>query len=290
MLREADGDYGDAADAWVQLRELPHGTRELLAVVIARAADYLTVHRDARRGEAAQGAHDVRGFRVPHELHAHLRVRGVDGDVDGAYFQLADALQLPLGEVRERYIAAREERKARVVVLEVQRPAQAARELVYEAEKAVVGAAPGLVHEVFLKIEAQVLALALAELHLVLLPGPRRAQAERQPRLVGPVAVVQHVLDLVAVYRQQLVAHMHLAPRRGGLIYISYRVQHPKSLAEFARSAKNCNPFFPGACTSEKTLLSRKCAAMGRARSATPRQEAAAEGGQLLTQTPSFSF
>ena len=207
----------------------------------------------------------------------------MDGDVYGTYLERADALQLALGEVRECDIAAREEGKPRVVVLEVERAAQALWKLVDEAEQAVVGAAPGLVHEVFLKVEAEVLALALPYLDLVFLSRRAGAQHEREPRLVGPVAVVEYVLDAVAVYGQQLVPDLHPAPRRAGLIYICDGIQHQKSLAEFARSANRLGSFFPRACTSEKILLSRKCAAMGRARSATPRQEAAAAGGQLLT-------
>ena len=126
----------------------------------------------------------------------------------------------------ERDVAAGEEAQSGVVVLEIERAAQALRELVYEAEEAVVGAAPGLVHEVFFKVEAEVVALVLPDLDGVLVPRPAGAQRERELGLVGPVAVVEHVLHGVPVYGEQLVPHMHPAPRRAVVVYIGNGVQH----------------------------------------------------------------
>ena len=78
-------------------------------------------------------------------------------------------------QVGQRYEAAVQERIAKVVVLDVQRPAQAGRVLVNEAKRAVVIAALDTVERGVNELQAQVLLLRLPDREDQRCAAPSRA-------------------------------------------------------------------------------------------------------------------
>lgn len=95
--------------------------------------------------------------------------------------------------------------QARVIVLKIERLAHIRRHLIDKAEQAVVRAGARLVHQVGIKIEAEILALLLFDRQVAC--GPvGLAQPETHRRIVAEKAVVQHVDDLVMIDHQQLFA------------------------------------------------------------------------------------
>ena len=212
-LRQADRHDRHAVHLRIERREVTHRALQLRAVIQAGAADDLAVHGDAAVGKAAHDLERLARARIAEQKRAQLRVRGVHGDVDGADVQVDDALHLALGQVCERHIIAHEEAQARIVVLEIQRWAHARRHLVDEAEHAVVGARVGVVHEVGLKVQPQLAAEGLGNVHGVLCPV-RAAQAHGQLRVIGVVFIIQHIGDRVAVDGHQPVTGMGRVAQR----------------------------------------------------------------------------
>ena len=212
-LRQTDRHDRHAVHLRIERREVAHRALQLRAVVQTGAADDLAVHGDAAVGKAAHDLERLARARIAEQKRAQLRIRGVHGDVDGADVQVDDALHLALGEVRERHVVAHEKAQTRVIVLEIQRRTHTRRHLVDEAEHAVVGARVGIVHEVGLKIQPQLAAERLYDVHGVLRPV-RTAQAHRKLRVIGVVFVVQHVGDRVAVDGHQPVAGMGCVAQR----------------------------------------------------------------------------
>ena len=216
-LREPDGDDGDAVHRRVHLLKILHGAQKLLPVIEAGAADDLAVHDDARLREAAHNVDALPGSFVAQHLAAQLGIRRLDGYVYGAYMQGDDALHLARGEVRERDIVAEEEAQARVVVLEIHGFAHTARELVNEAEHAGIRAGARLIHKIALKIEAEVAALALLHIQLIL-AAVRSFQADLQRLVIREELVIEHVEDLVAVDGNDSISRLHFAVQRASLI------------------------------------------------------------------------
>ena len=128
-----------------------------------------------------------------------------------------DAIDLARGEVRERDIIAEEKAQARVVVLEIHCFAHTARELVNEAEHAGVRAGARLIHKVALKIEAEVAALVLLYIQLIL-AAVRPSQADLQRLVIREELVIEHVEDLVAVDGNDGIPGLHPAVQRASLI------------------------------------------------------------------------
>ena len=126
-------------------------------------------------------------------------------DIDGAYMQVAYALNLTVGKVRHGDVITQKKAQACVVVLEIHRAAHALGQLIDKAEHAVVCAAAGLVHEVGLKLEPEILSLGLRHMHGVLEPLGR-AHGDADLRVVAEELVVEHIDDLLAVYGKQRIA------------------------------------------------------------------------------------
>ena len=190
-----------------------HRALQLHTVVQTGAANDLAVHGDAAVGKAPHDLERFPGAGIAEQERTQLRVRRMYGDVDGADVQVDDALHLALGQVRERHIIAHEEAQARIVVLEIQRRAHPRRHLVDEAEHAVVGARVSVVHEVGLKVQPQLAAEGLGNVHGVLRPV-RAAQAHGQLRVIGVVFIIQHIGDRVAIDGHQPVAGMGRVAQR----------------------------------------------------------------------------
>ena len=109
------------------------------AVVDAGDGDDLGVDLHADPAQPLQVGQDI--GRVAQDARPHGRVGGVDRDVERAQALLLDAPPVVLAQVGERDEVAEQERVAVVVILDVERAAQARRHLLDEAEWAVVGAA-----------------------------------------------------------------------------------------------------------------------------------------------------
>ena len=119
--------------------------------------------------------------------------------------QINDPLGLPLGKVGQRGIVAQQKAQALIIVLDIQGWAHIGRHLVYKTEQAVVGALVHLIHQIGLKIQAQILPLRLSDgnrAHMVI-----PAQPQHRFGIIAVKPVVQHVHDLVAVDLQQLLPH-----------------------------------------------------------------------------------
>ena len=215
VLCQTHGHDGAAGNARAHSHQILHGPLEGGPVVEAGTGHHLAVHLDARLREAPHDVHAAPGEAVAHHLYPQLRVGGVDGDVDGGDAQVDDALNLPGGEVGQGDVVAHEEAQALVVVLKVEGAAQALGHLVHKAEHAVVGAAVGVVHEVGLKAQAQLLALALADADGAPL-AVRCLHQQGEAGVVGVEFVVQHVRNGLAVDLQQPLAAPQAQPMGGG--------------------------------------------------------------------------
>ena len=138
----------------------------------------------------------------------------MDRDVDGGDAQVDDPLHLPGGEVGQGEVVAQQEGQPGVVVLEVEGGPHPRGHLVHKAEDAVVGAGPGPVHEVGLKLQPQILPLAFADPEGAHRPL-RAFQGELQPGVVAVKFIVQHVHNGAAVDVGEYLSHPDPGPAGG---------------------------------------------------------------------------
>ena len=206
---EAAGHGGHAAHRRVQPGQLFQALAQLVAVVHAAAQNQLAVHLDAGGGKFVDIPQHLARAAVFHHGHAECRVHCVHRDIDGRNVHILDALHFFVAQVRQRDVVAEQKRKPLVVVLEIQRLAQALRHLVDKAEHALVAARVLFVDEIAFKIAAQRLVLAL--FHALVAQPARAHQRQLELRAGGVELIVQHVVDLVPVDGQQR------APRKGVL-------------------------------------------------------------------------
>ena len=154
--RRADGDDRDGADDRVEGCEIFDRPIERGAVVDAGAEDNLRVRFDAKRAEPPQLGAYIRRFAVAEEIATKFDFGRVHGDVERRQALLADARPVVLGEVCQGDEVAVEKAEAVVVVLHVERLAQALRIALEKAEEAAVVAGPDAVKGGILEIDAQV--------------------------------------------------------------------------------------------------------------------------------------
>ena len=128
------------------VRQVTQRAAQSVAVVPAGAHHDLAVHDDARLAEAPDVFQRPLRSLVAQQRTVELRLRGVDGHVDGADVQVDDPLCLPLREVGQGGVVAQQEAEPLVVVLDVQGRPHIGRHLIHEAEQAVVGALVHLIH------------------------------------------------------------------------------------------------------------------------------------------------
>ena len=155
-------------------------------------------------------------------------------DEDGADVHLDDALHLPLGEVGHGDVVAEQKGQALVVVLEIQAFAQAAGQLVDEAEHAVVVAAVLFVAQVGLEIAAQRLVLPFFHLDgaLPAVLADRQGEAGRHRIIL----IVQHVGHLVAVGGKQRAAGQNAQPLgRGAGVHAYHAQRHGETSCLYLR-------------------------------------------------------
>ena len=229
-LGHAHGDHRYAVHRRIQLRQIPKRLVQGRSGVDSGAGDDLAVHGDVVPGKAL---HDVDGLpRPPVFQHPapQLPVCGVDGHIDGGDAQVDDPLDLPLGEVGQGEVIPHEKAEPRVVILEIQALPHPLGHLVHKAENAVVSAGAGPVHEIGLKLQAQVLALLLADMHSAA-AAVRLLERQDQPWIIGVKFIVQHVHHRLAVDLQQCLARPDTRPAGGtaGIYSSDHSPAHPSA-------------------------------------------------------------
>ena len=126
------------------------------------------------------------------------------GNIQRRQAHLDDPLHIGVAEVGKGDVIAHQERQAGVVILEIQALAHTLGQLIDEAKDALVGAALLPIHQVGLKIQAQVFALGLFndQLHLLTVPF----QHQFYLAVVAVKFIIQHVADDVTVDAHQAIA------------------------------------------------------------------------------------
>src|SRR5439155_770002 len=190
------------------------GALEGRAVVPARAEHDLGVHADPRLREALEPREDLGGdARAPEQRVTQRRVGRVDGDVERREPLLDDALERRLVEIGERDVVAVEERQPEVVVLDVEAPPHPLRELVDEAEHALVRAGRDLARPGRLELDAEIGAAALERKRQ---RGALALDRERERLLARVEAEVDRVAEPWAVDREDAVAAGEAGPSGRG--------------------------------------------------------------------------
>lgn len=234
--RHAVGHDPDARKARCEERQLGQGRLELVRVVALRHEHDLRMHLDARLDERDQPAQRHRATRVTQHRRPQRGVRGMHRDVEGPQAFGDDPFEVRLGETRERREVAVEEREAIVVVLDVQRPSQALRQLVDEAELAVVVAGGHPVEHGVRELRPERHARRLVDGHLE--RHTASLDLEHRVCVVDELAVLDDVPRLHAVHRDQHVAGRETgaARRRVRLDEEQVRTRHTESLVSTQRA------------------------------------------------------
>src|SRR6266508_2451535 len=129
---------------------------EMRPVVPFRAEHDLRVHGDARASQALHDRHQqALGPRLAQQPVAQLRVGGVDRDIERGQSLRLDSVELRLVQIRQRDVVAVQAGEPEVVVLDIQALAHPSRQLVDEAEHALVGAGRDLGRPRRLELEPQ---------------------------------------------------------------------------------------------------------------------------------------
>ena len=174
------------------------------AVVDAGAHDDLAVHLDPRAQQQLEPAQAGRAPPVAQQPCSHVGVGRVDAHVERAEPLADDPLEVGFGEPGQRREVSVEKRQAEVVVLEVEAAAHPLRELMDEAERAVVVARLHPVEHRVRELEPERRTLLLVHHQLLLEPAPPDFEVDLGR--VGLQLVGDHVAELLAVDREDLVA------------------------------------------------------------------------------------
>ena len=152
-------------------------------------------------------------------------------DIDGANMQVAYALYLAIGKVRHGDVISQKEAQARIVVLKIHRAAHALWQLIDKAENAIICTAAGLVHEVGLKFEPEILTLGLRHMHGVLKPVGR-AHGDADLGVIAEELVVEHIDDLFAVYGKQRITDAYAVLQRAVIFNFGNYIIHSDSFKQ----------------------------------------------------------
>ena len=191
-----------------ELREAVEHTEQRVvehrAVVDPRAHDDLAVHFHPGVEEQLEPAQARRAAAVAQQARPHVGIGRVDADVERAQLLGDHPLEVGLGEAGECREIPVEKREPEVVVLEVQAPAHALRQLMDEAERAVVVAGLHAIEHRMRELEPERRAFGLADDDLLLQPAPPHLEVDLGP--VGVQLVRDHVAELLAVDGEDLVS------------------------------------------------------------------------------------
>ena len=201
-----------------RLREAVEHTEQRVvehrAVVDSRAHDDLAVHRHTGVEQQLEPAQARRAPAVAQQADPHVGIGRVDAHVERTQLLGDDALEVGLGEAGERREVPVEKREPEVVVLEVEAAAHPLRELVDEAERAVVVAGLHPVEYRVRELEPERRAFGLAYHDLLLEPAAPHLEVDLGA--VGVQLVGDHVPELLSVDRENLVAGGDAGPLRRG--------------------------------------------------------------------------
>ena len=173
---------------------------------------------DARRRESVQVPQAGAAVGIAQHFGTQVGVGGVYRHVQRRDAHPDDAVGVLVAEIGHSDIVAQQKGQPGVVILEIQAPAHPPGQLVDKAEHAPVGAALLGVHQIGLELQAQVLALLLAQLHRA--PGAAGAlQLQGQAGVIGVKFIVHHIVDGVAADGQKRLPHLQtgLIRRRMGV-------------------------------------------------------------------------
>ena len=239
VFRQAHRDNGHTADPTAHLRQIPHGAVQCRPVVESGTGHNLAVHLDALLGKPP---HDIDGLSRPtvsHHLRPQNRVCGVDRNVDRRDTQINDALNLPGRQIGQRHVVAHQKGQPVVVVLKVQCIPQPLWHLIYKAENTVVGTPVGVVHQIGLKLQPQVLSLAFFDAQpLAGTVGPLKLQV--QPGIIGIKLVIQNIHNLFAVHCQESISlpNASIVCGTSGIYRFNFTAHRPTIL--FSRKSIIC--------------------------------------------------
>ena len=194
---DAERHDGQGGQLGVLVEDAGQRVVEHVAVVDAGADDDLAPDLDAVVEQGAQPAQARGAPRVAQHAGPQLRIGGVDADVQRRQTFRDDPFEVGLGEAGQRGEVPVQEAQPVVVVLEVQAAAQPLRQLVDEAELAVVVARPHAVEHGARHLGTERLAGRLAHVELQLQAAAVDLQAD--VGFVGPQAPLDHVAGDAAV-------------------------------------------------------------------------------------------
>ena len=164
-LRDAERHHRHRLELGKAIEDAGHRVVEDRAVVHARADDDLALHDDVVIEQGAKPAEAHRAARVLQHVAADVGVGGMDADVQRRQPLGHDPFQVGLGEPGEGREVPVQERQPVVVVLEVQRSPHSLRQLVDEAELAVVVARADPVEHRARDLDPERRALRLVDRH-----------------------------------------------------------------------------------------------------------------------------
>ena len=203
VIGNAAGHRRNALHHGSQLQQVGQGAAQLVAIVDTTAEHQLAVDRDAALHQPGQVLEHLSAPLIGQHPHPELGVGGVDRDVDGRNVHLDDAVDLMVLHVGHGDVVAKQERKALIIILKIKALPHPRRELVDEAEHAVVGAGMLLVAQIGGKIAAK--GAALGALDVPLPDAVRHPCFQVKAFAVGIKIIVQRVVQLVLIHGQQLV-------------------------------------------------------------------------------------
>ena len=227
MAREPDRHHGHRRHAGMELAQLAHGALEVRPVVEPGAQHDLRVEPDPGVGQAAEALHEVAldGLGAPEQEVPQHRVGGVHRDIEGREAEVDDALDLAVREVGQRDVVAVEERQPVVVVLDVEALAEALRQLVDEAEHALVGACRDLRRLRRLALETEVPAPLPLEHDRA--RASRPVDVDRELLLPGLDVEVDQVPETLPVHPQEPIARLEPGAR-GQPLGLDRQHPHPR--------------------------------------------------------------
>ncbi len=204
VIRHSAGHRRDALHHRGQLQQVCQRAAQLIAVVDAAAQNQLAIDRNAAFHKARQVLEHLAAPLVGEHPHPKLRVGGVDRNVDRRDMHLDDALDLVILHIGHGDIVAEQKGQPLVIIFKVQALPHTGRELIDEAEHAVIGAGVLLIAQIGLKVAPE--RPALCTLHVPLPDAVRHLRFQVKAGAVGIKIVVQRVVQRVFVHAQQLIA------------------------------------------------------------------------------------
>ncbi|CDC73544.1 unknown [Candidatus Colimorpha enterica] len=165
------------------------------------------MHFDAGCGEALHRVVARAGKAVAEHFAAQLRVCGMDGDIHRGHLHFDDARDIVFVHVGQGYVVAHQEGEAGVVVLEVKRLSHSRRELVDEAENALIAAGALFVHEKRIELKPDIVVSRLFYRYFQKLGAAVDEQAH--PRFGDIIPVIEDVVYVLSVDTDKVISALY---------------------------------------------------------------------------------